>query len=145
MGLGAYPGIGLGEVWGLGRASIAKLKELGARTVAEFVALPADLVRDRLTVTGLRTHAELQGVSCHPFNAMPGSAEIDRLHAQLRPGRHKHGRNARSGRRLCGTGGREVTSLRSARRRDEGVHAHQGFNTDPKYANQVTFALEENG
>jgi DNA polymerase V len=60
----AYNGIPLSEVWGLGRASVQKLKSLGISTVGEFVAMSADQVRDLLTVVGLRTHAELRGMSC---------------------------------------------------------------------------------
>lgn len=68
----AFPSIGLGEVWGMGRASVAKLKAKGVETVADFVALPRDLVRDLLTVTGQRTHAELQGVRCAGLQFEPG-------------------------------------------------------------------------
>ncbi len=68
----AYPSIELGDVWGLGRASIEKLKQIGIEDVAAFVALPPDLVRDLLTVTGLRTHAELRGVSCMPLTFTGG-------------------------------------------------------------------------
>lgn len=67
----AYPTLPIGEVWGIGQASIAKLKRLGVESVADFVAMPADSVRQVLTVTGLRTHAELRGVSCMPFSLVP--------------------------------------------------------------------------
>ena len=60
----AFPLIELGDVWGMGRASVAKLQARGVATVADFVALPRDEVRDLLTVTGQRTHAELLGVRC---------------------------------------------------------------------------------
>lgn len=63
----AYPTLPLSEVWGLGRASVKKLEAMGRITVADFVAMPADLVRSTLTVTGLRTHAELRGTSCLPL------------------------------------------------------------------------------
>lgn len=62
-----YPGLDLDDVWGLGRASVAKLGASGVNTVAEFVAMPQDAVRKMLTVTGLRTHAELRGVVCSPL------------------------------------------------------------------------------
>jgi DNA polymerase V len=67
----AYPDLPLGEVWGMGRASVKKLEAMGRVTVADFVAMPADLVRQTLTVTGLRTHAELLGVSCMPLTLAP--------------------------------------------------------------------------
>lgn len=60
----AYPDIPLGEVWGMGGASVNRVGELGVRTVADFVAMPTDQVRKLLTVRGLKTHAELRGVPC---------------------------------------------------------------------------------
>lgn len=69
--LAAYRDLGLNEVWGIGRASLEKLKRLGAESIADFVALPPDTVRQMLTVTGLRTHAELRGVSCMPLSTVP--------------------------------------------------------------------------
>jgi DNA polymerase V len=59
-----YRDIALGEVWGMGRASVAKLQKVGVHTVADFVAMPPNQVRDLLTVVGLRTHAELTGICC---------------------------------------------------------------------------------
>ncbi len=54
----------LGEVWGMGGQSVKKLAKLGVESVADFVAMPPDQVRDILTVTGMRTQAELRGQSC---------------------------------------------------------------------------------
>jgi DNA polymerase V len=59
-----YDTTGLGEVWGMGAASVEKAAKLGAFSIAEFIALPVDLVRKSMTVTGLRTQAELRGQSC---------------------------------------------------------------------------------
>lgn len=69
----AYALTSIGEVWGMGRASVAKLENLGVANIASFVSLEPDLVRDMLTVTGLRTHAELRGVSCISFSEAPPS------------------------------------------------------------------------
>ena len=69
----AYPKISVGEVWGMGRASVAKLEKLGVGSVAAFVALDPELVRGMLTVTGQRTHAELRGISCMAFSDAPQS------------------------------------------------------------------------
>lgn len=55
------------DVWGIGRAATEKLAFHGATTVADFLSMPATLVRQLLTVTGLRTQEELRGVSCIPF------------------------------------------------------------------------------
>lgn len=46
----------------MGRASVKKLNDTDVFTVADFVAMSPDLVRDMLTVTGMRTHAELRGI-----------------------------------------------------------------------------------
>jgi DNA polymerase V len=54
----------IGEVWGIGPASTAKLKALGVRTVADFIDAPPAQMREALTVVGGRIHAELRGVSC---------------------------------------------------------------------------------
>lgn len=62
-----YRTLAVDEVWGLGPASVAKLAKAGVKSVAEFVAMAPDEARDLLTVVGLRTHAELRGISCAPF------------------------------------------------------------------------------
>jgi len=67
----AYEKVLIGDLWGIGRASVGKLGALGIDTIAQFVALPPDRVRDLLTVTGLRTHAELRGISCMPLSLIP--------------------------------------------------------------------------
>ncbi len=57
----------------MGRASTTKLRKLSVTTVADFVGMPADHVRDLLTVTGAKTQAELQGRICFPFNKAPAT------------------------------------------------------------------------
>jgi DNA polymerase V len=59
-----YASTELGEVWGMGPASVEKAAKLGAFSIADFVSLPVDLVRKSMTVVGLRTQAELRGQSC---------------------------------------------------------------------------------
>jgi DNA polymerase V len=61
-----YQSLGLDDVWGIGPASLLKLQRQGANTVADFISMSPDCVRDLLTVVGLRTHAELRGISCSP-------------------------------------------------------------------------------
>ncbi|OAI44322.1 DNA repair protein [Rhizomicrobium sp. SCGC AG-212-E05] len=61
----------LSEVWGMGPASVERAAKHGAFSVADFVALPTDEVRKLLTVTGLRTHAELKGQSCLSLSLVP--------------------------------------------------------------------------
>lgn len=138
-----YPQIGLSDVWGIGRASVAKLVRLGAVTVADFVALPSDVVRDTLTVTGQRTHAELLGISCHPFGAMPGarkSIACTRSFGQavtewseMREAVAAYASRAAEKLRRFGL---KAGAMQVFLRTNE-------FNNDPKYSNQATFDLEE--
>lgn len=66
-----YPDIPLGEVWGMGGQSVKKMARLGVETVADFVAMPSEEVRKALTVTGMRTHAELRGQPCLQLSFAP--------------------------------------------------------------------------
>jgi len=68
----AFHEMPIDEIWGIGGASQAKLNNLGIFTVEEFAALPSASVRELMTVTGQRTHAELNGVSCMPLTMAPG-------------------------------------------------------------------------
>jgi DNA polymerase V len=61
----------VGELWGVGRASAAKLEAIGIRTVGELRALPPKRARQVLTVVGERMVHELNGVPCLPLEALP--------------------------------------------------------------------------
>lgn len=138
----AYVDAPLGEVWGLGRQSQKKLEGQGVTTVAGFVAMPADLVRDLLTVTGLRTHAELRGVSCMTFADAPSSRKSiactrsfgravttwDELREAVATYAGRAGEKLRRFGMLAG-------AMQVFVRTNE-------FNDDPKYANQATFEIE---
>ena len=63
-----YPTIPLDEVWGIGRASAAKLQALGLATVADLAGYNVNQGREVLTVTGARVIMELQGTSCLPLS-----------------------------------------------------------------------------
>ncbi|MFA5957782.1 Y-family DNA polymerase [Hyphomicrobium sp.] len=67
-----YRSIPVGEVWGIGSAAVKKLEKIGVETVADFVALPESIVRELLTVTGLRTVSELKGLACLSLATQPG-------------------------------------------------------------------------
>ncbi|WP_034998804.1 Y-family DNA polymerase [Beijerinckia mobilis] len=58
------------DIWGIGRASAAKLQRLGVITAAELAALPSPLVRKLLSVVGERIVHELQGHACLPLEQM---------------------------------------------------------------------------
>ena len=61
----------VGEVWGIGSKSAAKLEKAGYRTIQEFIDAPVPEVRGLLTVVGERIQAELRGASCLPFVDAP--------------------------------------------------------------------------
>lgn len=56
--------IDVGEVWGVGSRTTAKLKEIGIHTVAALRDMPLPLARKIGTVVLERTVAELRGIPC---------------------------------------------------------------------------------
>ncbi len=64
-------GVEVEEVWGIGRRHAAWLRGLGVRSALEFSRLPREVVRRRMTVVGLSTLLELQGVSCLDLDEAP--------------------------------------------------------------------------
>lgn len=71
----AFATMAINEIWGIGGASEAKLNNLSIFTVEQFAALPSASVRKLMTVTGQRTHAELNGVSCLPLALAPSQRQ----------------------------------------------------------------------
>ncbi|KQT86465.1 Y-family DNA polymerase [Methylobacterium sp. Leaf466] len=63
--------IHVGEVWGIGRASLAKLEAMGVDSVADLRDLDPRPVRTAMTVVGERIIYELRGLSCLPLELMP--------------------------------------------------------------------------
>ncbi|MET7242909.1 Y-family DNA polymerase [Methylobacterium sp. EM32] len=64
-------GISVGEVWGIGRASLARLTAMGVDTVADLRDLDPRPARQSLTVVGERIIHELRGRSCLPLEIVP--------------------------------------------------------------------------
>lgn len=64
-------GMAVEDVWGIGRRHAAWLRGLGVGTALAFSRLPREMVRRKMTVVGLRTLLELQGVSCLDMEAVP--------------------------------------------------------------------------
>jgi DNA polymerase V len=64
-------GISVGEVWGIGRASLARLTAMGVDTVADLRDLDPRPARASLTVVGERIIHELRGRSCLPLEIVP--------------------------------------------------------------------------
>jgi DNA polymerase V len=63
--------ISVGELWGVGRASLGKLEALGIDTVADLRDIDPRPVRKALTVVGERMIHELRGVSCLGLDLVP--------------------------------------------------------------------------
>ena len=61
------PTVPIGEIWGIGTRSAAKLEREGVPTAAALAALDPARTRKLLTVTGGRVAYELRGVSCLPL------------------------------------------------------------------------------
>lgn len=137
-----YPDLPMSEVWGIGRASVAKLEKSGAQTIAEFVAMPDELVRQMLTVTGLRTLKELRGSSCMPFSEMPPTKKTLAVTRSF-------------GRAITDWDEMREAVATYAARASEKMRRHglvacamqvfmrtNEFNSDPKYSNQITVQIE---
>ena len=58
------PLVAIKDVWGVGRASVAKLSAVGVSTAADLRRLEPAVARSLLTVTGERLVRELNGVPC---------------------------------------------------------------------------------
>ena len=63
--------VDVGDVWGVGRASARKVLPEDVYSAWEFTQLDPSWVRSQMTVTGWRTHQELLGRQCIPFNPSP--------------------------------------------------------------------------
>jgi DNA polymerase V len=140
--LKAYRDIDLSDVWGLGRASVAKLNKRGVATVADFTTLPVEDVRELLTVVGARTHAELRGILCFPFAVAPQTRKSLAVTRSF-------------GRPVLTWPEMQQAIASYATRAAEKLRRHglvgnamqvfvctNAFNKDPKYANQATFEIE---
>jgi len=137
-----FPTLDIGDVWGLGRPSVAKLNNVGAYTVADFAGLPADQVRKLLTVTGQRTHAELNGIACLPFSLMPPTRQTlahTRSFGEMVTSWDEM-REAVAQYALRASEKLRRHSL-MARAMQVFMHTNQ-FNNDPKYANSAAFEVE---
>lgn len=70
------------EVWGIGRASLAKLEAMGVDSVADLRDLDLRPVRKAMTAVGERIIHELRGLSCLPLELMWQSARAARSRAR---------------------------------------------------------------
>jgi len=65
------PLLAIEDVWGVGRASVAKLEAVGIHTAADLRAMDPRLARSLLTVVGERLVRELNGVRCQDLEFVP--------------------------------------------------------------------------
>ncbi len=63
--------VAVADVWGVGRASAAKLTQAGVMTAADLRALDARSARSLLTVVGERLVRELNGIVCADLELLP--------------------------------------------------------------------------
>lgn len=57
------------SVWGLGRQTSAKLREMGVVSIAEFMKLDRAVIRRHFGVAGDRIYSELNGIPVHAIGA----------------------------------------------------------------------------
>lgn len=67
------PLVPLEDIWGIGRASQAKLAAFGCRTAADVASLDPKLARQTLTVVGERIIDEMRGTPCVELEAVAPS------------------------------------------------------------------------
>lgn len=59
------------DVWGIGRASQAKLAKIGIKTAGDLAGVPERQARELLTIVGARTVRELKGEACMDLELLP--------------------------------------------------------------------------
>lgn len=135
-------GIEIEDIWGIGRQYGKKLRDFGIGNALQFSRLDKDWVRKRMTVNGMHTLLELQGVLCIPLDqtvATPKSIVCSRTFAKAVTDKDKlaeliSGYAARTGERLrgqgCVAGQLQVFVLTDRFRLDK-----------PQYSNAATVSL----
>lgn len=59
------------DVWGIGRRSASMLHAYGITTAQQFRSTPAEWIRSKMGITGLRTYRELHAEPCILFDEQP--------------------------------------------------------------------------
>ncbi|MDO5017547.1 MAG: DUF4113 domain-containing protein [Porphyromonas sp.] len=68
----------IGDVWGIGRRTTAKLQQSRVYTAYDFIQKDPAWVKLTFTVTGLNTYMELKGKECIPFGKNDPAKSITR-------------------------------------------------------------------
>ena len=58
----------VGDLWGIGHRSAAKLKSFGIQSALQLTHAHSGWIRKNFSVTGVRLQEELQGIICSPVN-----------------------------------------------------------------------------
>jgi DNA polymerase V len=66
----------VGEVWGIGTKRAALLQRHGYLNALQLRDAPDHWIRQRMTITALRTVHELRGICCFPLNPAPPQRQI---------------------------------------------------------------------
>ncbi len=61
----------IGDVWGIGHQYATMLNRNGIKNALQFISLPEDWVRDKMSVVGLRLLKELKGIPCIEWELEP--------------------------------------------------------------------------
>ena len=137
-----YATLPVDKVWGIGPAATAKLARVGVQTVADFVAIPQDQIRRILTVTGLRTQAELRGIACMELAEAPATRKSLAVTRSFGRAVTDWAEMAQA---IASYATRAAEKLRGHGLRAGGMqvfmHTNR-FNNDPSYSNGATFGIE---
>lgn len=132
----------VGDVWGIGPRHAKRLLARGVRTALDFARLPGRWVKEQMTIVGLQTQMELQGVSCLPMASAPAprkSILCSRSFAEL-VGDKEHLREA-----VCAYAARAGEKLRRAGMQAAAVqtfvHTPRHRENLPQHMGQATIAL----
>lgn len=66
----------IADVWGIGRRHVERLRSIGVETAWDLTQKSESWVRKHLTVTGVRTWKELQGIDCIDIDELPQKKSI---------------------------------------------------------------------
>ncbi len=132
----------VGDVWGIGRRYAAMLERYGVVNARQFRDLPRDFVKRKMTVGGLHTLLELQGIPCIDLESIaPAKKSVTASRSFGQPvTRIEEMREA-----LAVYTSRAAERLRKARMVANGVTVWVQTNTfiegEPQYANSAFGAL----
>lgn len=138
--------IDVGEVWGMGRASVGRLNGIGVYTALDLKQLDPKQARDVLTVVGERTVQELNGIPCLALELEPAPKKATAVTRSFGKA-VTHYRQMEEA--VCFYAARAGEKLRHAKQECRHVTVYirtNAFNDDPKYSasRSVTLPVPSN-